>query len=214
MSRHRSGLLSGLIVGLFMALLCAAGWAAFAFYADRLPDVVRSYGDGIPLAAGLALATGLLVGAAICLIRPRSLVLAPLAALYGAGAVMAGVIAGIAAFPEYLAHTPAPEPWTPPLPTLDAFLAALPGAAEAFWPQVYQSWQLPAVTAAAALAAFALVLVRTLRLRKKAREAAATEEPQEEEPEYRAPFEPLQAAKPATAPPPPSLFTPPDRDAT
>ncbi|MGW0480106.1 hypothetical protein [Nonomuraea sp. NPDC003214] len=216
MSQHRSGLLSGLIIGFIAMLLCAAGVAAAFLYGDRIPEAVRTFGDGVPLLAGIALVAGLLVGAAICLIRPRALVLPLVAALYGGGAVVAGAIASTAAVPGYFAYTPASEPSKPSLPTLEAFLAALPDAAALVWPQLYRSWQVPAVVAAAALPAFLLVLVRVLRLRRKARAAAADEKPEKpeegEEPEYRAPFEPLQAAKPATTPP--SLFTPPDRDAT
>ncbi|MEU4574195.1 hypothetical protein ACBI99_44505 [Nonomuraea sp. ATR24] len=217
MSQHRSGLLSGLIIGFIAMLLCAAGVAAaFLYDGDLVPEAVRAFGDGVPLSAGIALVAGLLVGAAICLIRPRALVLPLVAALYAAGAVVAGAIASTAAVPEYFAYTPASEPWKPPLLPLEDFLAALPDAAALVWPQLYRSWQIPAVVAAAALPAFLLVLVRVLRLRRKARAAAAAEKPEKpeegEEPEYRAPFEPLQAAKPATTPP--SLFTPPDRDAT
>jgi hypothetical protein len=205
MSQHRSGLVSGLIVGLLTAVVCAAGIGASSLYWERIPESVRTFGEGVPLLAALAFVAGVLIGWAIRLVRPRSLVLPPVSALYAAASALAGLIITVAMAPVTLFGSgPAGSPPALSFPTVDALVRT----AQIFWPALYRSWHIPTILAAAALPAFALVLMRVRRLRKAAAAEPETTAAQDAEPEYRAPFEPLQAPKPAT---PPSLFTPPER---
>lgn len=214
MSRQRSGLLSGLVIGLITMLICTAGFGTAVNFMDRLPPSLRTFGDGIPLLAALAFVVGVLVGWAIRLVRPRSVLLSFFAALFAAAAVLAAMIALWAlTVPTTGGSGALAWPASP-----QAFLGAVTSAAPEVLRLVYESWQMPAIMAAAALPAFVLVLSRALRLRRTGRHAAA-EKPQrdpeetaekEPEPEYRAPFEPLQPPKAdptATG----SFFLPPDR---
>ncbi|GAA4524251.1 hypothetical protein [Nonomuraea ferruginea] len=199
-------------------LICTAGFGTAVIFMDRLPSSLRAFGDGIPVLAALAFVVGVLVGWAIRLVRPRSVLLSFFAALFAAAAVPGGLIVmGAYVFSTVGAQRFGADTAAAPL-TLQGFLDALPGAARQFWNSLDPSWPLPAIMAAAALPAFVLVLSRALRLRRTGRHAAA-EKPQrdpeetaekEPEPEYRAPFEPLQPPKAdptATG----SFFLPPDR---
>ncbi|MDA0637807.1 hypothetical protein OUY22_30730 [Nonomuraea sp. MCN248] len=216
MSKQRSGLLSGLVVGLMAVLICASGLGAAVHFVDRLPSSWRTFGDGVPLLAALAFVVGVLVGGAVRLVRPRSVLLSLFTALYAAAAVPAAMIGATA----YVLATAGAQRFgsDAPVPGLtpQGLLDALPFAARTVWAAVSASWHLPAVMAAAALPAFALVLARALRLRRTGRHAAVEQPRREEEtapepePEYRAPFEPLQPPKqdPTSTG---SFFLPPDR---
>lgn len=213
MSHKRSGLLPGLIIGLIAVLLGVAGVGAGVLFAPMLPSSVYPFAYGIPFVMGLSIVAGLLVGLAMTLVRPRARTLVPLASLYAAGASALGLIGGFAAqearfpaaaFPQGTAAASYPGL------TLDTFTAAVPGVIASFLKPVELSWPIWASVAVSALTAPTLVALRIRRLRRvdasvPGRPAAS----EEQEPEYRAPFEPLQAAKPAAAPP--DLFSPPDR---
>ncbi|NUR90496.1 MAG: hypothetical protein HOY71_41010, partial [Nonomuraea sp.] len=95
MSQRRSGLLAGLIVGFFAMLVGGTGVAAGVYYSDRLPDVV-STADGVPLLGALAVLAGLVVALAVRAVRPRGLLLPPLAALYAGLAFGTGTLVGAA----------------------------------------------------------------------------------------------------------------------
>ncbi|MFG1946678.1 hypothetical protein [Nonomuraea sp. NPDC048826] len=219
MSKQRSGLVSGLVVGLIAALAGAAAFGAAMHFASRLPESWRMFADGVPLYAALAFVVGVLVGLAIRLVRPRSVLLSVFAALYAAATVPAAMI-GMTAYTVSTvgAQRFGSDTAIPPL-TLRGLLGELPAAADMVWSAVTESWQLPAIMAAAALPAFALVLARALRLRRTGKHAA-TDKPErdpeetvaarEPEPEYRAPFEPLQPPK-ADPTSTGSFFLPPDR---
>ncbi len=213
MSHKRSGLLAGLIIGLIAMLLGMAGVGAGILFAPMLPSSVYTFAEGIPFVMALSIVAGLLVGRAMTLVRPRARTLVPLAALYGAGASALGLIGGFAAqearFPAAAFPQVATAASYPGL-TLDTFAAAVPGVITFFLNPVELSWPLWASVAASALIALTLVARRVRRLRRADASVPARPTAKEEpEPEYRAPFEPLQAAKPTGAPP--GLFSPPDR---
>lgn len=199
MSQPKSGLIPGLIVGLFAMLLCAAGLAAAFMFEDRLPAFTR-YGEGAPMAFALCVVTGLVVGLAVRAVRPRSLLLPPLSALFAAGAVFAGVVVGFSlrARPVLNAHE-----GTAPVSTVDGLVRRLDSTAALFFEPLGQSWKAWVVVAVAALTAFVVVALRV----RKVRRASVTEPPVEQhaEPEYRAPFEPAQ---PTETRPAGDLFTP------
>lgn len=220
MSKQRSGLLSGLVIGLFATLIGTAGLGAALLYLGRLPEILRTFGEGIPFLGTLAFVVGVLIGWAVRLVRPRSVLLSLVTALYAAASVPGAlIIMGAYVFSTVGEQRFGPDAPIPP-PTLQGILGALPDAARNFW-TVFETapWQLPTPMAAAALPAFVLVLTRALRLRRTGRHAAAGKPEQdaeetaaapEPEPEYRAPFEPLQPPKqdPASTG---SFFLPPDR---
>lgn len=220
MSKRRSGLLSGLVIGLIATIVCTAGLGAAFVFTDGLPSSLRTVGDGVPLLAALAFVDGVLIGWAVRLVRPRSVLLSFVTLLYAAASVPGALVLT----DVYLSATGHVRGTGAPYPPLDSqsFLNALPAAARAFWETLQLTWQLPTIMAAAALPAFALVLARALRLRRTGRHAAVADktesEPEEKEspaakapePEYRAPFEPVTPPKAdptATG----SFFLPPDR---
>lgn len=213
MSHKRSGLLPGLIIGLIAMLLGMAGVGAGILFAPLLPSIVYTFAHGIPYVVALSIVAGLLVGRAMTLVRPRARTLIPLAALYGAGASALGLIGGSAVQEASLPAAAFPagaRAASYPGLTLDTFMEALPRAIAIFLAPVELSWPLWTSVAVSALLPLTLVARRVRRLRRA--DASVPARPparKEPEPEYRAPFEPLQAAKPATAPP--NLFSPPDR---
>ncbi|MFI6603099.1 hypothetical protein ACIBHX_43240 [Nonomuraea sp. NPDC050536] len=205
MSQRRSGLLSGLIVGLIASLVCASGVAAVVYVEDRLPAVFKAW-NGWPLGAGLAVVTGLIVGGLICLVRPRGLVLPPLAALYAAAAEAAGLLVGIAPHMVVYALDTSGTAGAPlRAPGLDEFMSGMRSALSLFISPIDRSWPVWLLVAISALVAFVLVALRVRRLRRRDRAQEPVEAPESEEPEYRAPFEPAQAP---TQQPTADLFTP------
>lgn len=212
MSHKRSGLLWGLFTGLLAALVCAAGLGAAILFQQRLPSAVMTFGGGLPVSLGLSLLIAVMVALAIGAVRPRSLVLPPLAALYAGGAVAAGQITGKAVMDG--AALRAPDRSGAGLRaelgdvTLDNLNAGLGDALSLYRGTLTETWAAWLCIAVAALAAFALVTLRVARVRRAQRaEEAAAQAEEDQEPEYRAPFEPAQqpAPKPAT-----DLFTPRD----
>ncbi|MFI6315904.1 hypothetical protein ACIBG8_00205 [Nonomuraea sp. NPDC050556] len=208
MSQPKSRLIPGLIVGFFAMLLTAAGAAAVYVFQDRLPATVVHYGDGVPLVVALAVLTGLVVGLAVRAVRPRSRVLPLFAALYGGAAVVGGVVVGFA--PRSRATTlPLPldaKPVVPPLPTVADVIGGLDESVGIFWPPDDEFWKPYTIVALGAVVAFLLV---ALRVRKVRHATLASQPPvQDEEQEYRAPFEPAQPAD--TTRPPADLFAPTD----
>ncbi|GGP08844.1 hypothetical protein LDL08_13460 [Nonomuraea glycinis] len=204
MSHKRSGLLRGLIIGLIAALLTAAAYGTWLFYRGQLPYDVRWLGGGIVLPAAGAFAVGLVIALAHWAARARSLFLPFTAALYALAAMVLGWIGGHTAFNTIGIGFP--------VETIDTFLDILKQTASMTASLFLASpdhWRDLTIAAGTALL---LTLLRVLRLRRRARldqGAAAEKPPADQEADYRAPFEPLQAAKPATAPP--NLFSPPDR---
>ncbi|WP_336208963.1 hypothetical protein [Nonomuraea sp. LPB2021202275-12-8] len=215
MSHKRSGLLPGLMIGFLAMLLGTAGVGAGIFFTPWLPRSLHTFADGIPFVIGLSVVAGLLVVQAMVLVRPGARTLPPMAALYAGAATALGLTAGRAAqdarFPP-VDQLPQGTAASYPGLTLDTFVEAVPAAAALFRDPLEVSWLAWTSVAAAALVALTLV---TLRVRRVRRLGAATTDPakavEEEEPEYRAPFEPLQTSKPASRPTG-SLFLPQDRD--
>jgi hypothetical protein len=196
MSQRRSGLLSGLVVGFIAMLLTAAGVGAALFYGARLPFEVRWAGDGLALPAAGSLLAGLAIGLSVRAVRPRSLLLPLLSALYACAALALGFVA----FSTMTMLTSG-------FPTADRFLVA--NAAQLLWGLLSGSWQFGLMGGVAAVPAFLLPLMRAVRLRRvrssrhtrHRKEGPAREEAQpESEPEYRAPFEPAQPSRQAAAP--------------
>jgi hypothetical protein len=213
MSHKRSGLLSGLIVGLIAALICAAGLGAAILFERSLPEAVTSLGGGLPVSLALALLIAVVVALAIGAVRPRSLVLVPVAALYAGGAEVAGQIAGKAVVVGATLNAPPGDRGPSDLGdvTLANFSAGLGEALAVYREPLTLRWAAWLYIAVAALVALALVTLRVTRVRRAQRAQAAAAEVGEEEtkePEYRAPFEPAQqpAPKPAA-----DLFTPRDQ---
>ncbi|SDK48692.1 hypothetical protein SAMN05421874_10835 [Nonomuraea maritima] len=206
MSRKRSGLLPGLVLGLVTALVCSACLGAAVLFQRSLPEAVTGFWSGLPLSLGLSVLIALLVALAIGAVRPRSLLLVPLAALYAGGAVVAGQIAGVSIMIGAPLRTPPAEPRAAQLSdvTVANFTEGLPGALALYRQPLAEAWAVWLYIAVAALVSLLLVTFRVTRVRRAHRaESEATE--QATEPEYRAPFEPAQqpAQKPA-----PDLFTP------
>lgn len=204
MSQPKSRLIPGLIVGFFTMLLTAAGTAAVYMFQDRLPDTVTRFGDGAPMVVVLALLTGLVVALAMRAVRPRSRVLPLFAALYGGAAVVGGVVVGFAPRirPGVVDMAGGGEQGPRPVPAFDDVVQGLDETVEIFWPPGEEFWKPYTIVALAALVAFTLV---ALRVRKVRHTALAVQPPaQDEEQEYRAPFEPAQPAD--TARPPADLF--------
>ncbi|WP_433429719.1 hypothetical protein [Nonomuraea sp. CA-141351] len=206
MSHNRSGLLPGLVAGLLAALVCAAALGAAVLFQTRLPAAVATFGNGHPLSLVSSLAIALIVALAIGAVRPRSVVLVPMAALYAGAAVAAGQIVGSSIMIGATLRTPPAERGPADLAdiTLDNFSAGLPYAPSLYRDPLSETWAAWLYIAVAALAALALLTLRVTRVRRAQRTLAA-EEAEKPEPEYRAPFEPAQAPapKPAT-----DLFTP------
>ncbi|MER7502482.1 hypothetical protein AB0L05_26095 [Nonomuraea pusilla] len=210
MSHPKSGLLRGLVTGLVAGVpLGAAGLVGFIHLVwPALPDDVVDLGDGLPFQCTTALIAGLLVAVPMLLVRPRSLMLPWAAACFGLAALLLGVIVVDAA--TVLSRNGGRTPLDF---DLDRLRARLPGAARALWSSPPTDWRGWLFLGVAALAPFLLVLLRALRLRAKARAAAADtttgsaaeEAPAGQEPEYRAPFEPAQAP---VQQPTADLFTP------
>jgi len=207
MSHKRSGLLAGLIVGFLAMLVGAAGIGAAFLFSPSLPRAVHEYAGGIPFVIGLGVAAALLVALGMTLARPRARTLPPMAALYATVGTAGGLIAGLAT--QEVPVTPADVRSPMTLPSFDTVTEAVAMAAMLFQGPVEVSWPAWASAAASALVAYALVGLRVRRLRRRAAaESVAREIETKEEPDYRAPFEPLQAAKPATGS---GLFLPSDR---
>ncbi|HEX4812144.1 MAG TPA: hypothetical protein VFV66_05270 [Nonomuraea sp.] len=208
MSHKRSGLLSGLAVGLVAALVCAAGLGAAVLFQTRLPADVTAFGNGHPLSVALSLLIALLIALAVGAVRPRSRALIPVAALYAGGAVVAGQIAGssiMAGSAVNSRDTPAELADI----TIANASAGLSYALSLYTGPLTTAWPVWLYIAVAALAALLLVTLRVVRVRRAQRTeqaAAAAEAAQTGQPEYRAPFEPVQ--QPAQQPGSPSLFTP------
>ncbi|UBU09783.1 hypothetical protein [Nonomuraea gerenzanensis] len=209
MSHKRSGLLSGLIVGLLAALLCAAGLGAAILFQQRLPSAVMSFGGGLPVSLALSLLIAVVVALAIGAVRPRSLTLLPVAALYAGGAVAAGQVTGKAVMDGAALRTPGRPSVEVGDVTLENFNAGLGDALSLYRGALTETWAAWLCIAVAALAALALVTLRVVRVRRAQRAEAATraEAEAEQEPEYRAPFEPAQQPAPK---PSADLFTPRD----
>jgi hypothetical protein len=204
MSHKRSGLLWGLLAGLLAALVCAAGLGAAILFQQRLPGAVMSFGGGLPVSLALSLLIAVVVALAIGAVRPRSLLLLPIAALYAGGAVAAGQVTGKAVMDGAALRTPDRSPAGMGDVTLENLNAGLEGALSLYRGTLTETWAAWLCIAVAALAAFALVALRVTRVRRaqRAEEAAAQAE---QEPEYRAPFEPAQQPTPKPAA---DLFTP------
>ncbi|MGN9784295.1 hypothetical protein ACTMTF_22875 [Nonomuraea sp. ZG12] len=204
MSHKGSGLLRGLIIGLIAALLTAAAYGTWLFYRVQLPYDVRWLGGGDVLPAAGAFVVGLVTALAHWVARARSLLLPFSAALYALLAMALSFIGGQTAYIIITVGFP--------VDTSERILRVLADAALGVTTSFRVSpdhWRDLSIAAGTALL---LTLLRVLRLRRRARlaQAAAEEEtPADREADYRAPFEPLQAAKPAAAPP--NLFSPPDR---
>ncbi|WP_043628188.1 hypothetical protein [Nonomuraea candida] len=207
MSHKRSGLLAGLLTGLLAALVCAAGLGAAVLFQQSLPSAVMSFGGGLPLSLALSLLIAVMVALAIGVVRPRSLVLPPLAALYAGGAVAAGQVTGKAIMSGAGLDSPsAGRVAELGDVNLATFNAGLPEALSLYRAPLAETWAAWLYIAVAAVTALALVTLRVLRVRRAQRAEAAAERAEEApEPEYRAPFEPAQqpAPKPAA-----DLFTP------
>lgn len=190
MSKQRSGLLSGLIVALIAALLSATGVAAFSWFYGHLPDSVTSFGEGVPIFVAVALLSGLIVGLAVRVVRPRSRLLPLLAGLLAAGGFLLGMVAGFAAV-IYASRDTHSWPDADHLPDVDSIANGFPQSLS----RLGDDWQTWAITAIPAVVAFLLVALRVRRVRRTTSVPEAVEEP-----EYRAPFEPAQ--------PTGDLFTP------
>lgn len=197
MTHPTSGWLRGLIAGFVAMLAGVAGYGAAAGGFYRLPAEVRWFaGDpALSFTIAICLAGGLLIGLVMWLVRPRTYGLAVAAAVFGFGLRALGSVAAeignalgmgtpMSAVQEFLPQAP-------------AFVWEVMRTSVTFWLGV----------AAAAVPAFLLVLLRVARLRRRARLQAQVEEPVvvEEEPEYRAPFEPAQAPTQQTTT---DMFTP------
>ncbi|WP_344475694.1 hypothetical protein [Nonomuraea monospora] len=211
MSHKRSGLLSGLLTGLLAALLCAAGLGAAILFQQRLPAAVMTFGGGLPVSLALSLLIAVVVALAISAVRPRSLALLPLAALYAGGAVAAGQITGKAVMDGAALRTPQRSTMNVTVDvgdvTLENLNAGLGDALSLYRGALTQTWAAWLCIAVAALAALALVALRVTRVRRALRAEQAAAETEPEEPEYRAPFEPAQQPTPK---PTADLFTPRD----
>ncbi|MEV0386093.1 hypothetical protein [Nonomuraea sp. NPDC050643] len=207
MSHKRSGLVAGLITGLFAALICAAGLGTAVLFQQSLPSEVMAFGNGQPVSLALSLLIALVVAVAIGAVRPRSLVLLPFAALYAGGAVVAGQITGSSIMIGATLRAQASEQAPADLGdvTLPNLTEGLPDALMLYQAPLAETWAAWLYIAVAALTALALVTLRVTRVRRAQRAETAAEEVAAEEPEYRAPFEPAQqpAAKPT-----PDLFAP------
>ncbi|MGI5289427.1 hypothetical protein ACQEVF_39660 [Nonomuraea polychroma] len=202
MSHKRSGLLPGLAAGLVAALVCAAGLGAAILFQSRLPTEVTAFGNGLPLSVALSLLIALLVALAIGAVRPRNRALIPVGALYAGGAVVAGQIAGssiMAGAAMRGRDTPAQLSDI----TVTNASEGLSSTLSLYRGPLTETWPVWLYIAVAALAALLLLALRVSRVRRAQFPEAATEE--QEEPEYRAPFEPVQspAKQPAG-----DLFTP------
>ncbi|NUW41617.1 hypothetical protein [Nonomuraea rhodomycinica] len=217
MSHRRSGLLSGLIVGFVAMLIGVAGYAAMVAYSNRLSYDVRWFAGDPALVFPIAccLLAGLILGLAMWAVRPRSLLLPLVVLLYAFGVRAAGSVGGLVLWAADNGF---------PLTTW--FADNLDRIAQGVWLTMRTSWQFWAAVAAAAVPAFLLTLVRVVRVRRRWRaeagpsahrrrdgdeRAADRAEPAdsaEGEPEYRAPFEPLQPPKPTPAAPAANLFAP------
>ncbi|MFC4121299.1 hypothetical protein [Nonomuraea zeae] len=197
MSHKRSGLLPGLVTGLLTALICAAALGAAVLFQERMPSAVTAFGNGFPLSLALSLVIALLVVLAMGAVRPRSLVLLPVSALYAGGAYAAGQVVGKSIMIGATLSTPSTERAPADLTdvTLDNFLAGLPYAPSLYRDPLSETWAAWLFVGVAALAALALLTPRVVRARRAHRaELAETEAAEQaQEPEYRAPFEPAQA---------------------
>lgn len=200
MSQRRSGLLSGLVVGFIAMLLTAAGVGAGLFYGARLPFEVRWAGDGLALPAAGSLLAGLVIGLSVRAVRPRSLLLPLLSALYACAALALGFVAFSTV--TMLTYGFSAE-------TADRFIGIVAGAAQILWGLLSDSWRFGLMGGVAAVPAFLLPLMRAVRLRRvrssrhtrhRKEGPAREEERPESEPEYRAPFEPAQPSRQAAAP--------------
>ncbi|MEW1845495.1 hypothetical protein AB0392_46755 [Nonomuraea angiospora] len=207
MSHKRSGLLPGLIVGVLSALVSAALLGAAVLFQTRLPAAVTAFGNGHPLSLASSLVVALIVALAMGAVRPRSILLIPVAALYAGGAMAAGQIAGSSIMIGSTLRTPPAERGPADLSdiTLDNFSAGLPYAPALYRDPLSVSWAAWLYIAVAALAALLLLTLRVVRVRRAQRAQEAEAEAESSEPEYRAPFEPAQAPTPK---PTTDLFTP------
>ncbi|MEV0622218.1 hypothetical protein AB0I81_53495 [Nonomuraea sp. NPDC050404] len=208
MTHKRSGLLSGLVIGLPAALVGTAALGAAVLFEESLPEAVMSSGGGLSVLLGLSVLIALLVALAIGAVRPRSLLLPPIAALYAGGAVVAGQIAGTAVLVGAKRNTPSAEPGPAVVGDITPanFNTGLQDALTPYRDPLALAWPDWAGVAVAAVAALALVTFRVVRVRRTQRIQEAAEEPKEtREPEYRAPFEPAQQPTPK---PTADLFTP------
>jgi hypothetical protein len=208
MSHERSGLLPGLVLGLLAALVCSACLGAAVLFQHNLPGVLTKSGDGLPLSLTLSLLIALLVALAIGAVRPRSLLLLPLSALYAGGAVAAGQITASSLMSGAARHTPPAERGPADLAdvTVANFTDGLQDALSFYREPSAETWVAWLCIAVAAVLCFALVTFRTVRVRRARPARAAAEAAQDApEPEYRAPFEPAQQPSPK---PGPDFFTP------
>ncbi|GAA2269839.1 hypothetical protein GCM10010149_08690 [Nonomuraea roseoviolacea subsp. roseoviolacea] len=211
MSHRRSGLLSGLIVGFVAMLIGVAGYAAMVAYSNRLPYDVRWFAGnpGLVFPVACCLLAGLILGLAVWVVRPRSLLLPWVVLLYAFGVRAGGDVAGIVVWAVDKGF---------PLATW--FPDNVDRIAQGVWTAMRTSWQFWAAVGAAAVPAFLLTVVRVARVRRRWRAEAGVvthrgrdggeqaTDAMEAEPEYRAPFEPLQPPKATPAAPTANLFAP------
>ncbi|MFC7584130.1 hypothetical protein ACFQYP_10565 [Nonomuraea antimicrobica] len=69
-------------MGLLAGLVCAAGLGAAVLFQQSLPSAMMDFGGGVPISLALSLLIAALVALAIGAVRPSSLLLLPVAALY------------------------------------------------------------------------------------------------------------------------------------
>jgi hypothetical protein len=203
MSQPRSGLLSGLVVGFVATLVCAIAQAAVLLYGDRfIPAAFLTAGDGLWAMTTIAFASALLLSLLVCLFRPGSRLLPWWSALCAVAAVALG----------WTTARAASTGGRPDL-SLDRLMTNFPAELTSLWPSLKDSWELWLPLAVAALTAYFLVRVRVRRVRARRASLTPPEDPAPAEPEYRAPFEPLQSP---TNPSRPTgdLFTPRDSGRT
>ncbi|WP_344873750.1 hypothetical protein [Nonomuraea antimicrobica] len=195
-------------MGLLAGLVCAAGLGAAVLFQQSLPSAMMDFGGGVPISLALSLLIAALVALAIGAVRPSSLLLLPVAALYAGGAVMAGQITGSAVMIGAALRTPSANRVAGLSDvTWPTFTSGLRDALALYGAPLSESWAAWLFIAVAALGAFLLVAFRVVRVRRarRAEEAAAAEAEETREPEYRAPFEPAQQPVPK---PTADLFTP------
>ncbi|MEU4233171.1 hypothetical protein AB0F17_53530 [Nonomuraea sp. NPDC026600] len=199
MSHPRSGLLSGLVVGFIATLICTIAQAAALHYGARfIPAAFLAAGDGLWAMTAIAFAMALLLSLLVCLVRASSRVLPWWSALCAVAAVALG-------WTTARATSTGGEPDL----TLDRLRATFPSELTNLWSSLKDSWEPWLPLAAAALTAYVVVRIRVGRVRARRTSVTPPEDPAPAEPEYRAPFEPLQSP---TSPSRPTgdLFTPRD----
>ena len=199
MSHPRSGLLSGLVVGFIATLICTIAQAAALHYGARfIPAALLAAGDGLWAMTAIAFAIALLLSLLVCLVSSGSRVLPWWSSLCAIAAVALG-------WTTARATSTGGEPDL----SLDRLRTTFPSELTNLWSSLKDSWEPWLPLAAAALTAYVVVRIRVGRVRARQTSPTPPEDPTPAEPEYRAPFEPLQSP---TSPPRPTgdLFAPRD----